>query len=94
LTADEARWLIPLPAIVLAFWPTVVSAIEVPPNPYYNAPQNLTTEQAANNGITIMTLSGTVQNWALFFTFLSLALHLAGVLTKDGEDHGDRSENQ
>jgi hypothetical protein len=47
------RWLIPLPAIVLAFWPTVVSAIEVPPNPYYNAPQNLTTESAANNGITV-----------------------------------------
>ena len=47
------RWLIPLPAIVLAFWPTVVSAIEVPPNPYYNAPQNLTTEPAANNGITV-----------------------------------------
>jgi hypothetical protein len=46
------------------------------------------------SAITIMTLSGTVQNWALFFTFLSLALHLAGVLTKDGEDHGDRSENQ
>jgi hypothetical protein len=45
------------------------------------------------SAITIMTLSGTVQNWALFFTFLSLALHLAGVLTKDGEDHGDRSEN-
>ena len=46
------------------------------------------------SAITIMTLSETVQNWALFFTFLSLALHLAGVLTKDGEDHGDRSENQ
>jgi hypothetical protein len=46
------------------------------------------------SAITIMTLSGTVQNWALFFTFLSLALHLAGVLTKDGEDHGERSENQ
>jgi hypothetical protein len=47
------RWLIPLPAIVLAFWPIVVSASEVPPNPYYNAPQNLTTEPAANNGITV-----------------------------------------
>lgn len=45
------------------------------------------------SAITIMTLSGTVQNWALFFTFLSLALHLAGVLTKDGEDDGGRSEN-
>ncbi len=45
------------------------------------------------SAITIMTLSGTVQNWALFFTFLSLALHLAGVLTKDGEDHGDGSED-
>ena len=46
------------------------------------------------SAITIMTLSGSLQNWALFFTFLSLALHLAGVLTKDGEDHGDRSEDQ
>jgi len=45
------------------------------------------------SAITIMTLSGTVQNWALFFTFLSLALHLAGVLTKDGEDNGGRSED-
>ena len=46
------------------------------------------------SAITIMTLSGTVQNWALLFTFLSLALHLAGVLTKkDGENDGGRSEN-
>ncbi len=45
------------------------------------------------SAITIMTLSGTVQNWALFFTFLSLALHLAGVLTKDGEDNGGTSED-
>jgi hypothetical protein len=45
------------------------------------------------SAITIMTLSGSLQNWALFFTFLSLALHLAGVLTKDGEDHGDGSED-
>jgi hypothetical protein len=45
------------------------------------------------SAITIMTLSGTLQNWALFFTFLSLALHLAGVLTKDGEDDGGRSED-
>jgi len=44
------------------------------------------------SAITIMTLSGALQNWALFFTFLSLALHLAGVLTKGGED-GDRSED-
>jgi hypothetical protein len=45
------------------------------------------------SAITIMTLSGSLQNWALFFTFLSLALHLAGVLTKDGEDDGGRSED-
>jgi len=45
------------------------------------------------SAITIMTLSGTVQNWALIFTFLSLALHLAGVLTKDGENDGKRSED-
>ncbi len=44
------------------------------------------------SAITIMTLSGMVQNWALFFTFLSLALHLAGVLTKDGEDNGGSSD--
>jgi hypothetical protein len=45
------------------------------------------------SAITIMTLSGTVQNWALLFTFLSLALHLAGVLTKDGEDNGGRDND-
>jgi|TARA_R110000868_G_scaffold58_4_gene667 hypothetical protein len=45
------------------------------------------------SAITIMTLSGTVQNWALIFTFLSLALHLAGVLTKDGEDNGGRNND-
>ena len=45
------------------------------------------------SAITIMTLSGTVQNWALIFTFLSLVLHLAGVLTKDGEDNGGTSED-
>jgi len=45
------------------------------------------------SAITIMTLSGTVQNWALIFTFVSLALHLAGVLTKDGEDNGGRNND-
>ena len=45
------------------------------------------------SAITIMTLSGTVQNWALIFTFLSLALHLAGVLSKDGEDNGGRNND-
>ncbi len=44
------------------------------------------------SAITIMTLSGTVQNWALIFTFLSLALHLAGVLTK-GEEDGSGHED-
>ncbi len=40
------------------------------------------------SAITIMTLSGSVQNWALFFTFLSLALHLAGTATQgDGDDN-------
>jgi hypothetical protein len=29
------------------------------------------------SAITIMTLSGPIQNWALFFTILSLILHLA-----------------
>ena len=41
------------------------------------------------SAITIMTLSGTVQNWALFFTFLSLALHLAGVATEGEKDNDD-----
>jgi hypothetical protein len=45
------------------------------------------------SAITIMTLSGSVQNWALFFTFLSLALHLAGVLTKGEKDNGTDSGN-
>ena len=44
------------------------------------------------SAITIMTLSGTVQNWALLFTFLSLALHLAGILTK-GEENDGTDEN-
>jgi hypothetical protein len=41
------------------------------------------------SAITIMTLSGPIQNWALFFTFLSLALHLAGTATQgdDGDDN-------
>jgi hypothetical protein len=29
------------------------------------------------SAITIMTLSGAIRNWALFFTILSLILHLA-----------------
>ena len=41
------------------------------------------------SAITIMTLSGAVQNWALFFTFLSLALHLAGVATEGEKDNDD-----
>jgi hypothetical protein len=45
------------------------------------------------SAITIMTLSGSVQNWALFFTFVSLALHLAGVLTKSEEENGTDSGN-
>lgn len=45
------------------------------------------------SAITIMTLSGSVQNWALFFTFLSLGLHLAGVLTKGEKDNGTDSGN-
>ena len=44
------------------------------------------------SAITIMTLSGTVQNWALIFTFLSLALHLAGVLTKGEEDESGHED--
>jgi hypothetical protein len=38
------------------------------------------------SAITIMTLSGPIQNWALFFTILSLALHLAGTATQGDED--------
>ena len=40
------------------------------------------------SGITIMTLSGAAQNWALFFTALALVLHLAGTATQgDGDDN-------
>ena len=39
------------------------------------------------SAITIMTLSGSVQTWALFFTALSLVLHLAGTATQG--DSGD-----
>jgi hypothetical protein len=38
------------------------------------------------SAITIMTLSGPIQNWALFFTFLSLALHLAHTASQSDED--------
>jgi hypothetical protein len=34
------------------------------------------------SAITIMTFSGALQNWVIFFTFLSLFIHLAGVITK------------
>jgi len=44
------------------------------------------------SAITIMTLSGSLQTWALIFTFMSLALHLAGVLTK-GEEDGSGHED-
>jgi hypothetical protein len=46
------------------------------------------------SAITIMTLSGSLQTWALIFTFMSLALHLAGVLTdKEGEENGTGNEH-
>lgn len=35
------------------------------------------------SAITLLTLSGSVQNWALFFTVLALLLHLTSVLTKE-----------
>ena len=47
------RWLIPLPAILFAVAPQNANATAVPPNPYYNAPQNLIIESAADNGITV-----------------------------------------
>jgi len=45
------------------------------------------------SAITIMTLSGSLQTWALIFTFMSLALHLAGVLTDQGEEDGSGDED-
>ena len=45
------------------------------------------------SAITIMTLSGSLQTWALIFTFMSLALHLAGVLIDKGEEDGQRDEH-
>jgi hypothetical protein len=38
------------------------------------------------SAITIMTLSGPMQTWALVFTFASLALHLAHTATQGDED--------
>jgi hypothetical protein len=37
------------------------------------------------SAITILTLSGSLQTWALWLTFGALGLHLLGVLT-NGED--------
>lgn len=34
------------------------------------------------SAITIMTFSGALQNWVIFFTVLSLIVHLTGVVTK------------
>ena len=45
------------------------------------------------SAITIMTLSGSLQTWALIVTFMSLALHLAGVLTDKGEEDGTGNED-
>ncbi len=45
------------------------------------------------SAITVMTLSGSLQTWALIFTFMSLALHLAGVLTDKGEEDGSGHED-
>jgi len=40
------------------------------------------------SAITVMTLSGSIQNWALAFTILGLVLHLAGTATQgDGDDN-------
>lgn len=40
------------------------------------------------SAITVMTLSGPIQNWALAFTILGLVLHLAGTATQ-GDDGND-----
>jgi hypothetical protein len=36
------------------------------------------------SAITIFTLSGPLRNWAILFTALSLALHLASVILPEG----------
>ena len=49
----HSRWLIIIPAILFALFAKPAKAVEVPPNPYYNPPQNLTVESAPNDGITV-----------------------------------------
>jgi hypothetical protein len=50
-----SRWFTFVPVALLALFSSVtrVAAVEVPPNPYYNAPQNLITESASDGGITV-----------------------------------------
>ena len=49
----RSHWLVFFPVAIFALLPQRVEAVEVPPNPYYNAPQNLTIESAPNSGITV-----------------------------------------
>jgi hypothetical protein len=49
----NTRYLIIIPAILFALFAKPAKAVEVPPNPYYNPPQNLTVESAPNDGITV-----------------------------------------
>ena len=59
----RSKWLIIIPAILFALFTKPAKAVEVPPNPYYNPPQNLTVESAPNNGITVKWYPPEVSNY-------------------------------
>jgi hypothetical protein len=59
----RSRWLIIIPAILFALFAKPAKAVEVPPNPYYNPPQNLTVESAPNDGITVKWYPPEVSNY-------------------------------
>ena len=59
----NTRYLIIIPAILFALFAKPAKAVEVPPNPYYNPPQNLTVESAPNDGITVKWYPPEVSNY-------------------------------
>ena len=59
----HSRWLIFLPVALFALFAKPAKAVEVPPNPYYNPPQNLTVESAPNDGITVKWYPPEVSNY-------------------------------
>ena len=59
----NTRYLIIIPAILFALFAKPAKAVDVPPNPYYNPPQNLTVESAPNDGITVKWYPPEVSNY-------------------------------